>query len=246
MPISIIKESAKYCGKNKLFFTFILIFLFICQYITNLVDSVVIGPIIMSIISTGYGLQVTEDIISGGGRLPKINLRKIISYGLKGEIVGVFYLLIQMILLTVITDNLNFPILEVEDFLLNFNEVLHLLFTHDPISFALFVIATFVTTYITAFFMELALARLSDGGKLKNAFNFLKIKRAIDIIGWKNYAIDYTKIVLSIVILTFILHYEIPITIVNSVVDSILRFLMFAIEFIGIGQVYKIYKDNKV
>lgn len=34
--------------------------------------------------------------------------------------------------------------------------------------------------------MEIALARLADGGKLRDAFDFRGIKHTIDIIGWRN------------------------------------------------------------
>ena len=93
--------------------------------------------------------------------------------------------------------------------------------------------------------MELALARLADGGKLTNAFNFPRIKHAIDIIGWKNYALDYTKIILSIVILTHLLHYDVPFQPIDAVVDSILSFLIFVVQYIGIGEAYKAYADSK-
>ena len=80
--------------------------------------------------------------------------------------------------------------------------------------------------------MELALARLADGGKLKNAFNFPHIKHAIDIIGWRKYAWGYTKIIFSIVILTFIIHYNIPVRIIDSVVDAVLSFFVFIIDLL--------------
>ena len=245
MPISFIEKSVEYCTENKLFFCFVLGLLFVCQSLTNYFDSVVIGPIVIAIIMMGYGLQVTQDIINGGKRLPKVMPKKVIDFGFKGYFIFVFYVLIQAFLLAIVSVNLNFPEFELEEFILNYNDTLRLFMTHDPASCIIFVISGFVIVYITSFFMELALARLADGGKLTNAFNFPRIKHAIDIIGWKNYALDYTKIILSIVILTHLLHYDVPFQPIDAVVDSILSFLIFVVQYIGIGEAYKAYADSK-
>jgi len=74
----------------------------------------------------------------------------------------------------------------------------------------------------------------------------LKIKRAIDVIGWKDYSWDYTKIILSVVILTYLTQYHISITIVDSIFSTILRLLIFIIQFMGMGYVYKVYKENEL
>ena len=245
MPISFIEKTVEYCTVNKLFFCFVLGLLFVCQFITDYFDSVIIGPIIIAIIMMGYGLQVTQDIINDGKRLPKIMPRKVISFGLKGYFIFIFYVMIQAFLLAIVSVNLNFPEFELEEFIINYNDTLRLFMTHDPVNCAIFVISGFVIVYVTSFFMELALARLADGGKLLNAFNFPRIKHAVDIIGWKNYALDYTKIILSIVILTHLLHYRVPFQLIDSIFDTILSFLIFIIQYIGIGEAYKAYVDNK-
>lgn len=245
MPIRIIKSSYEYCAENKLFFAFVLVVLFACQYVTDLLDSQLIGPIIISILTTGYGLQVTQDIINGGTRLPKIMPKKVISFGLKGMFIFYFYLFIQIFFLAIVSVKLNFPTFEMEELILNYSDTINLFIAHDPISFTIFIISGIIIVYVTTFFMELSLARLADGGKLRKSFNFPRIKRAIDIIGWKSYSWDYTKIIFSVVFLTFLLHYEIQIQIIDSIVDAILNFLIFSIQFIGIGKVYKVYTDNK-
>lgn len=246
MPFNLIKKSIKMCIVNKPFFAFLLVLLFICNYLIDLTDSTIVIPIIINILIWGYGLQVTEVIINGGTRLPKILPRKVLVYGLKGYFVAFFYYtIVQGLLLVFISEILGFPVFEIEELVLNYQETIHLFFAHDPISWAIFVISGVVIVYFTAFFMELAMARLADGGKVKNAFNFPRIKRAIDIIGWKNYVIDYTKIIVSILILMYLMQFEFSIEIVDTIVDTIGYFLIFIIEFVGVGHIYKVYIDNK-
>ena len=245
MPIKVIKNSVEYCTQNKKFFIYILIVLFACQFLTKLVDSKVIGPLIMSLIMTGYGLQVTQDIINGGTTLPQLNPGKIIKFGIKGNIILFFYVAIQGVFLSMVSEYLNFPPFVLENLFLNFKDTINMIYTHNIGHCIVFLVSGFVIVYVTTFFMELALARLADGGKLKNAFNFPRIKHAIDIIGWKKYAWGYTKIILSIVLLTFIIHYNIPVRTIDSIFDAVLSFFVFIIEFIGVGNAYKVYVDSK-
>ena len=130
-----------------------------------------------------------------------------VCFGLKGIVVYTFYLTIQASVLALISFKLNFPTFDLEELILNIHETAALFFEHDSVSFIIFISFGVVTVYITVFFMEIALARLAEGGKLKDAFDFRSIKHIIDVIGWNAYAIDYTKIVLAIVILVFINHY---------------------------------------
>ena len=245
MPFNIIKDSYKYCTENIPFFVFVLILMFGSSFIINLVDSVIVGPVIVSILMMGYGLQVTRDIIHGGNRLPKIMPKDIFLFGIKGYVLFFFYATIQSILLTIISSRLNFPDVEIKDLVLNFSNTLHMLRTHDPVSFTIFIVSLIIVVYVTTFFMELSLARLADGGRLRDSFHFRRIKHAIDIIGWRKYTWDYTKIITSIIVLTYLVNYNIPSDLVATVVDSILSFLIFVIEFIGIGNIYKIYIDSK-
>lgn len=245
MPIKVIKDSFEYCTANKAFFLFVLFLIFVCNFLTVMFDSHFIGPIVMTLIMTGYGLQVTQDIISGGTRLPKISPKKIIVLGIKGTVIFVFYGFIQIFLLAFISDMLKFPVFEIEELIMNYNETIHLFMTHEPVSFVIFVISGLILVYVTVFFMELALAKLAESGKLRNAFRFFKIRQAIDIIGWREYAIDYSKIILSIVVLTFLLRYEIPVNIIDSSIDAVLSFMIFIIEYVGIGRIYREYLIKK-
>lgn len=92
MPFNIIKDSYKYCTENIPFFVFVLILMFGSSFIINLVDSVIVGPVIVSILMMGYGLQVTRDIIQGGNRLPKIMPKDIFLFGIKGYVLFFFML----------------------------------------------------------------------------------------------------------------------------------------------------------
>ena len=86
--------------------------------------------------------------------------------------------------------------------------------------------------------MEIALAKLADTGSILKAFNLLSIKRSIDVIGWKKYTKEYTIIVLTIVILTELICIDLSITFLDSIIDTILSFFVFATQYLGIGAIY--------
>ena len=138
---------------------------------------------------------------------------------------------------------LNFPEFDIEEMLLNLSETISLFYEHDPISFILFILLGLATVYCTVFFMEIALARLADGGKLKDAFDFQGIKNTIQIIGWKEYAADYTKIITSVVILIFINGLFKSYGGISIIAGVITDMLAFIIEYRGIGNIYRKYKE---
>lgn len=117
-------------------------------------------------------------------------------------------------------------------------------FEHDPLSFILFIVLGLLTVYGTVFFMEIALARLADGGKLRDAFDFRGIKHTIDIIGWKEYTIDYTKIVLAVVILIFLNGVFKSYGGISIFAGVITDMLAFVVEYRGIGNIYREYKET--
>ncbi|WP_458405636.1 DUF4013 domain-containing protein [Methanobrevibacter sp.] len=245
MPIDILKGSFKYCTKNIWFFLFVITLIVIFQIITEAEFLHPFGSIIYIIVLEGYGLQVIEDVSNGGERLPKIMPKKIIMYGVKGFIIQLFYLSIQGFLLSSIALNLNFPEFEIEELLLNFPEFINLLYSHDFGTFLIFVISGFIIVFFTVFFMEIALARLANGGQLRQAFNFPRIKHVIDIIGWKKYAIGYSKIIFSVVILLFINNHLMNDDIISLLISFLISVLIFVIEYRGMGSVYKVYLENK-
>lgn len=247
MPMAVVKGSLKYCLENKLFFLFVLIVFFSLEYVLDIFFYPVygVGMWIFFILIMGYGLQIIEDVINGGTRLPKIMPKKVVVLGLKGMIIHLFYIGIQAVLLSIIAVNLNFPVFDVEELFLDFNNTLMLMFNHDATSFAIFLVSGFVISYVATFFMELSLARLADGGQLRKSFNFHKIKHAIDIIGWKNYTIGYTKIILVVVAFSYINRLFDPVLGLNVIVGAISIFVSFIVEYRGMGMVYKVYTDNR-
>lgn len=146
--------------------------------------------------------------------------------------------------MTLVSLKLNFPEFDLEELILNLGETISLFYEHDPLSFILFIFLWLVVVYVTVFFMEIALAILADGGKLKEAFNFYKIRDIISIIGWNRYAIDYTKIVLAVVILVFINGLFKSYDGINIIMAVITDILAFIVEYRGIGNIYNEYKNS--
>lgn len=247
MPIAVVKGSIKYCMENKLFFLFVLIIYAMSEYLLDIVHTPIsdLTSMICFILVMGYGLQIIKDVIDGGTRLPKIMPKKVIIFGLKGFVIRLFYTGIQVFLLTLIAVNLNFPLFDIEEFFLEYYNTIRLIFNHDAVSCIIFVISGFVITYVTSFFMELSLARLADGGQLRKSFNFRRIKHAIDVIGWKNYTIGYSKIIFIIIVFSHIETFFDQFQGFNVVTGVLSLFIIFIIEYRGMGNVYKVYTDLK-
>ncbi|AMD16991.1 hypothetical protein TL18_02505 [Methanobrevibacter sp. YE315] len=244
MPNQILKGSVKYCLGNKLFFIYVFVQFLLFECITNKVGGLLkTTSLIVLLVVLGYGLKVTQDVMNGGTSLPKIKLNELINFGLKGIVVYTFYLTIQASILGLISMKLSFPEFDIEEMILNLPETVSLFYEHDPISFILFIVLGLLTVYGTIFFMEIALARLADGGRLKEAFDFRGIKRSIEVIGWKNYTIDYTKIVLAVVILVFLNGIFKAYGDISIIAGVITDMLAFTVEYRGIGNIYKEYKE---
>ena len=244
MPNSMLKGSVRYCIENKIFCLYVLAQFILFECILNMVGGLMKSTsLIVLLIVLGYGLKVTQDVMNGGTSLPKIKLDELINFGLKGIVVYTFYLTIQASVLGLISLKLNFPEFDLEELIINLHETIALFYEHDPLSFILFISLGIVTVYITIFFMEIALARLADGGKLKEAFDFYGIKKVIDVIGWNSYAIDYTKIVLAVVILVSLNAFFAPYGILGLIMGVITDMLAFTVEYRGIGNIYREYKE---
>ena len=247
MPVNVIKGSLKYCLENKWFFGFVIILFFTIEFLTEIVNTLFsyLGSVIFIIITTGYGIQIIQDIINGGTRLPKIMPKKAIVLGVKGFIIRAVYFMVQLFLLVLISASLNFPTFRLKEFFINYNEAIHLMLTHNMVDFAIFVISGFAISYVTIFFMEFSLARLADGGQLRKSFNFPRVKHAIDVIGWKRYTISYSKIILAVLVLLSINKFFDPYRGVNIIVGTFTWVMSFVVEFRGMGNIYKVYTDSK-
>ena len=249
MPHVIMKKVWDYCSYNKSFLLFILALFFVSSLIQNYIllngDNIqwFILQLIVFVSLTGYGMVITRSRINHGKRLPKIEINDIVILGIKANIVMLVYASIQAFILEKACSLLEFPPFDLEHMLLFWRETINMFFNHDPANTVLFVIFGSILFYVTAFFMEIALAKLADTGSILKAFNLLSIKRSIDVIGWKNYAKDYTIIVLTIVILTELIYINLSFTFLDSIIDMILSFFVFATQYLGIGAVYCDIKD---
>lgn len=249
MPHIILKKVWDYCSYNKSFLLFILALLFVSSLIQNYVRTNgdyydwMLLRILVFIIVSGYGMSITQSRINHGKRLPKIIIKDIFSLGIKSNIITTIYLFIQGFILAHVCSALGFPPFDLKNLLLNWSDTIHMLFYHEPTSTILFVFVGAAVFYISAFFMEISLAKLADTKSIWPALNLLSIKRSIDVLGWRNYAKDYTLIVLTIVILSYLIHYDIPFTFLDSIIDMFLSFLIFVTQYLGIGAVYCKIKD---
>ena len=249
MPLSIIKKVWDYCSYSMWFLAFIFILLLVSEFIQNYVQVrvdygywMVIQFIIFALLA-GYGMQITRDRINHGVRLPKIIIKDVVFFGFKATIVYFFYFFIQGYVLDFICSPLNFPNFNLEEMLFHWSDTLYMLYYHNPIKTIIFLVVGSILFYCTVFFMEIALARLADTRSMLQSFNFIAIVRNISTFGWRNYARDYTIIVLAIVILLFLESFQLPNPILDDFVDTLLEFLIFATQYLGIGAVYCDIKD---
>lgn len=245
---SLIVRAFKYCTSSIKFLALILILFYIVFSMLNTEMNGYLNwivPIILAIPILGYSLQITHDIINYGKKLPKIQPKKLFLYGIKGWIVFNVYIFIQLYLLEFIAINLNFPQFELEDAMLELTETISLFYTHNPLYTAIFIILSIIITYILVFFMEMALAQIADDGKFLNSFNPLYLKKIIDRIGWKKYTREYTLVIFSISLLSFInlLVYDVPV--LNLIVVTFLGLMIFVIEFGSIGLIYRESKKEE-
>ena len=251
MPHIILKKVIDYCIYNKVFFAFIVVLLFISAFFQNYVEYYTgsyssrwfLFQIAVFVVVSGYGMLITRSRIRHGVRLPKIEIKKIIVFGIKSSVVMGIYLVLQSFILEFVSIFLDFPTFDLEDMLLELPGTLNMLYSHNPVDTIIFVVEGTIIFYITTFFMEIALAKLADTNSFSSAFDLKSIKRSIDIIGWRNYAKHYTLIIFVIVTLSYVISYDLPYLILDIIVDTILSFIIFVTQYLGIGAVYCEIKD---
>lgn len=249
MPLGILKRVWNYCTYNKAFFVFILILFAIISFIEDNygysdLDTTGIILIICAVLLNGYGMTITRDRANQGYRLPKVLPKDVLLLGIKSTIVYTIYVLIQEQVLDLVSRPFGFPPFDLEDMLFNFSETISMLYTHNPINTIEFLVFGAVFFYVILFFIEIALARLADTGKLLSAFNIVAIHKNISAVGWGHYAKDCTAIIVAIVMLALLRAHMLPIPILEYVSDVFLSLLIFATQFLGIGAVYAEIKDK--
>ncbi len=253
MPLKRLRYTFDYCKGNPLGFLIILVLLGVQGFNNRVIHLIeleyqlplIILSIIFSILIYGYGLVITKDTIRDGKKLPKIKIKECSICGIKSLIMISIYSSIEGLSLYLISRCFSLPEFQLKFALSHIMQTLRLFYIHNPVSTFEFIICSLIVTYIVAFFMEISLARLADGGSLLGAFNLTSIKRCIDTIGWRHYTSDYTKIMLSITILAYLQYGIDHFKLMNGVVDLTIGLLIFVIEFIGIGKIYKDYKIKK-
>ncbi len=246
MPNKILRGTVQYCTSNRKFFIFVFAQFLLFECITNTVGGILkTTSLIVLMVVLGYGLKVTQDVMNGGESLPKITLKELVNFGWKGVIVYTFYLTIQGSILGLISLRMHFPEFDLEEIILKIPETIELFYQHDALSCIIFLASGIITVYTIVFFMEIALARLADGSSLRDAFDFRGIKHSIDVIGWNEYFIDYTIIILAVVILIYINELFYSYGIVGIIIRVITDILAFTVEYRGIGNVYREYKLKK-
>ena len=249
MPLFKMKKVWTYCTYNKPFFLLILLLYGILNFFQDVYGDTGDGWMLLilfavSILIIGYGMTITHDRINNGVRLPKIIIKDVIVLGVKSYIVFIVYLFIQGTVLDWISSPFNFPRFELEDMLLDLPNTMNMLISHNHVHAIIFVVVGSILFYITSFFMEIAIARLADTGRILSSFNLSGIKNNIDTIGWVHYTKEYTLIILAIVLFGSLSYVKIPNLILNYIWVIILNFLMFTTQFLGIGAIYSEIKGN--
>ena len=202
----------------------------------------VILGILLTILVNGYGLCITKEVMNNRNSLPKIEFFKSFVFGIKASIVIIIYTAVQFLVLTFVSLVFDFPFISIKEGEILLLNVGSLFTAHGSLETILFIVFVIITFYISTFFLEIALARLADKGKITSALNLYAIKRCLGTIGWGSYTLDYTKLILAIAILAYIKYGIDFVFIGNEVLDMLIGVLIFITEFIGIGMIYKVYK----
>jgi hypothetical protein len=249
MPLNIIKDVWDYTTYNKPFFLFILVLFFILCVIKMSFEDMDTDAWLLAFVPyvfiSGYGMIITKDRINHGKRLPKILIKDVIVLGIKSTVVSGVYIIVQGAILEFISSPLNFPEFDLEDMLMNMPETMNLLYSHNPVHTVVFIVSSLIVFYFTMFFMEMALAKLADTGSIRDAFNLHGIKKIIDVIGWRTYVKDYTQIIVPIGLYSLLLNIDIPILVLSYAYQMVLVMLIFITQYVGIGDVYNIFKEKQ-
>lgn len=250
MPVKRLRYTFNYCKTNPIGFFIILVLLGAIGFINRTSNSQTLNVMVIYLISAliittliqGYGLVITKDTIRDGKKLPKILIKECLIFGIKALTVIMVYSFFEYIFLNLLSASFGFPIFELKFAIAHMKETLSQYYATNPLYTFEFIICSIIVTYVLAFFMEISLARLADGGRLLGAINLPSIKKCIDTIGWRHYTVDYTKIILSIFILAYLQYGFDYLHFFTWIIDLIFGLLIFIIEFIGIGKIYKEYK----
>ena len=252
MPLKRLEYTFNYCKSNIPSFILVLILILFLNVLQKKNPDTMNGFIVwmalifvLTSITYGYGLSVSKNIINNGSSLPKLEFYKSFILGVKSTIITLIYTAIQIGIFMSVAIIFDFPFISIHEGEIHLENVGSLFYSHNSLETILFAIFVVGMMYITTFFLEIALARLADKGDLSSALNMVSIKECIDLIGWTHYASDYTKLIISIAILAYV-KYGIDLMMFgNWIIDLTIGLLIFIIQYIGIGMIYKEYKEKK-
>lgn len=257
MPLIVLKNVLDYCKHDKKFLLLILILIVASNYMENYFETIINNSnephyllfasamtFIVLIFMTGYGVSITKDCINNGRRLPKIDIKKIVSYGIKGIIIIFIFTLIQEHIIDFVCLPLHFPEFDLEELLVNLPETLHMLHAHSPTDLLIFLIAGSILFYLTGFFLEVAVAKLADTDSLWHSFNIVSIFRDIHSIGWLFYAKEFTIVLLAMVILMYLQNVHVNNATIDFIIKNVFEFAIYVTQFIGVGMAYKDIKEK--
>lgn len=257
MPLTVLKNVLDYCKHDKKFLLLILILIVASNYMENYFETIINNSnephyllfasamtFIVLIFMTGYGVSITKDCINNGTRLPKIDIKKIVSYGIKGIIIIFIFTLIQEHIIDFVCLPLHFPEFDLEELLVNLPETLHMLHAHSPTDLLIFLIAGSILFYLTGFFLEVAVAKLADTDSLWHSFNIVSIFRDIHSIGWLFYAKEFTIVLLAMVILMYLQNVHVNNATIDFIINNVFEFAIYVTQFIGVGMAYKDIKEK--
>ncbi|KZX12669.1 DUF4013 domain-containing protein [Methanobrevibacter filiformis] len=168
--------------------------------ILGLVLSII--GLIVYLIAEGYVFDVLRSTINGINESPDFNFVNNLVEGIKVFVVEIVYFIIPFIItviLVFITGLLSVERLFGNPITGNFVDV-----SAVPILPIVIVsIVVLILFIIFGLFLQIAISRMADTGKLSEAFNFKEIYNTIGQIGWGNYIVWY--IVLFLIILLIVI-----------------------------------------
>ena len=253
MPLFKLKKVWEYCSYNVPFFIFILVLIFILNTVGDFTEEYMSSDYIafllngiVSVVLLGYGMLITRDRINHGHRLPKIIVNDVFVLGIKSLFVYIALFLIQFLILNITSQTFDIPMFDLEDLLMNFEDTVHMFAVNEAFHSLTFIIVGGLAFYITTFFVEISLAMLADTKSLISAFNVVSLSKKIRVIGLKNYILECTSIILVIIILSYLQHITIPVFWLDQIWETVLGFLIFATQYLGIGSLYADIKDNEL
>lgn len=253
MPLFKLKKVLQYSMKDIPYFIFILVLIFIINTIGDFSGSYMDSYYmvffingIVSVVILGYGVLITKDRINHGHKLPRIVVKDVLVLGIKSLFVYIAFFLIQTLVFTITSQIFDIPMFDLEDLLMNFEDTVHMFVVNEAFHSLIFVVVGGLAFYVTTFFVEISLAMLADTNSLLLSFNLVSLSKKIRVIGFKTYILDCTSIILAIIILSYLQHIAIPIFWLDQIWETVLGFLIFATQYLGIGALYADIKDKEL